>query len=154
MKCPKCGSENDVNAKICDQCGVSLTRKSAVETTTTMTPIPETEEELAEVKPLADEKRVLVIKKGPNSGARYRLEQGKILLGRDPQSDIFLNDITVSRKHAEINITPTKATVQDMGSLNGTYVNNSRIEQLVLKNGDVLQIGKFKLVYLAPEPQV
>jgi pSer/pThr/pTyr-binding forkhead associated (FHA) protein len=121
------------------------------ETTTVLTPVPEAEEELAEIEPQAHGERVLVVKKGPNLGLRYPLKQEKIVLGRDPQSDIFLNDITVSRKHAEIKITALEAKVTDLGSLNGTYVNDSRVEKSKLQNGDILQIGKFKLVYLAPE---
>lgn len=150
MNCPKCGAENDMQAKVCDQCGSGLA-VSSDETTTVLTPVPEAEEELTEIEPEAHGKRVLVVKKGPNPGVRFPLEQEKIVLGRDPQSDIFLNDITVSRKHAEIKITASEVMVTDLGSLNGTYVNDSRVEKVSLQNGDVLQIGKFKLVYLAPK---
>jgi pSer/pThr/pTyr-binding forkhead associated (FHA) protein len=92
---------------------------------------------------------VLVVTRGPNVGARYLLGDEVVRAGRHPESDIFLDDITVSRRHVEI--TPTDGgayTLRDVGSLNGTYVNRERIDQADLKPGDEVQIGKFKLVYL------
>ena len=92
---------------------------------------------------------VLVVKRGPNVGARYLLEQDVTRAGRHPESDIFLDDITVSRRHAEIRRSADgKVVIHDVGSLNGTYVNRERIEEQVLSAGDEVQIGKFKLVYL------
>ncbi len=91
----------------------------------------------------------LVVKRGPNVGARYVLDRDVIRAGRHPESDIFLDDITVSRRHAELVVgEDRKVVIRDVGSLNGTYVNRERIEEQTLSGGDEVQIGKFKLVYL------
>ena len=92
---------------------------------------------------------VLVVKRGPNVGARYLLAGEVTRAGRHPESDIFLDDITVSRRHAELSQRADGTVlIRDDGSLNGTYVNRERIEEQVLAGGDEVQIGKFKLVYL------
>jgi pSer/pThr/pTyr-binding forkhead associated (FHA) protein len=91
----------------------------------------------------------LVIVKGNNIGNCYHLHEGRITLGRDPESSIFLDDITVSRKHAYLSVEKGKVTISDRESLNGTYVNKSRIDSLTLQDGDEVQIGKFKMIYLA-----
>jgi len=92
---------------------------------------------------------LLVVKRGPNAGARYALDVDVTRAGRHPESDIFLDDITVSRRHAEFVRHGSGYSVRDVGSLNGTYVNRERIEESMLSSGDEVQIGKFKLVYLA-----
>lgn len=93
---------------------------------------------------------LLVVKRGPNAGARFALDGVVTRVGRHPESDIFLDDVTVSRRHAEfVNDGSGHHVVRDVGSLNGTYVNRERIEEAVLANGDEVQIGKFKLVYLS-----
>jgi pSer/pThr/pTyr-binding forkhead associated (FHA) protein len=92
---------------------------------------------------------VLVVKRGPNTGTRYLLTAEVTRAGRHPESDIFLDDITVSRRHAElVRKDDGSVVIRDDGSLNGTYVNRERIEEQVLAGGDEVQIGKFKLVYL------
>jgi pSer/pThr/pTyr-binding forkhead associated (FHA) protein len=91
---------------------------------------------------------LLVVKRGPNAGSRFLLDQPTTSAGRHPDSDIFLDDITVSRRHAEIHSTGDSFEVIDTGSLNGTYVNRSRIDRVTLASGDELQIGKFKLVFV------
>jgi pSer/pThr/pTyr-binding forkhead associated (FHA) protein len=91
---------------------------------------------------------VLVVTRGPNIGARYLLGQNVVKAGRHPESDIFLDDITVSRRHVEITPSDAGYSVRDVGSLNGTYVNRERIDEVSLAPGDEVQIGKFKLVYL------
>ena len=91
---------------------------------------------------------LLVVKRGPNAGSRFLLDQPVTSAGRHPDSDIFLDDITVSRRHAEVRRSPIGYLAKDAGSLNGTYVNRERIEgEIALHNGDELQIGKFKLVF-------
>jgi pSer/pThr/pTyr-binding forkhead associated (FHA) protein len=92
--------------------------------------------------------RMLVVKRGSEVGARFTLEHDIVQAGRDPQSDIFLDDITVSRRHAEFVTRDKITTVRDAGSLNGTYVNRKRIDEARLSSGDEVQIGKFKLVFL------
>jgi pSer/pThr/pTyr-binding forkhead associated (FHA) protein len=92
---------------------------------------------------------LLVVRRGPNAGARFLLEHDVTTSGRHPDSDIFLDDVTVSRRHAEFHRGASGFTVRDVGSLNGTYVNRERVESATLNNGDEVQIGKFRLVYVA-----
>ncbi|HLH47503.1 MAG TPA: FHA domain-containing protein, partial [Acidimicrobiales bacterium] len=92
---------------------------------------------------------LLVVKRGPDVGARYLLASGTTTLGRHPEAGLFLDDVTVSRRHAEIKRGPDGFSVRDVGSLNGTYLNRERIEDGAIHNGDELQVGKFRLVFLA-----
>jgi pSer/pThr/pTyr-binding forkhead associated (FHA) protein len=92
---------------------------------------------------------MLVVRRGPNAGSRFLLDKEVVTAGRHPESDIFLDDITVSRRHAEIRRGANAFTVHDVGSLNGTYLNRERVEDGELVAGDELQIGKFKLVFFA-----
>jgi pSer/pThr/pTyr-binding forkhead associated (FHA) protein len=91
---------------------------------------------------------LLVVKRGPNAGSRFLLDQAVTSAGRHPDSDIFLDDVTVSRRHAEFRLETTEFQVVDVGSLNGTYVNREPVDSAVLANGDEVQIGKFRLVFL------
>lgn len=96
---------------------------------------------------------LLVVKRGPNAGSRFLLDSDLTTAGRHPESDIFLDDVTVSRRHAEFYRRDGGFTVRDVGSLNGTYVNRERIEEVSLAGGDEVQIGKFRLVFLlSPQP--
>ena len=92
---------------------------------------------------------LLVVKRGPNAGARFLLDQPTTTAGRHPESDIFLDDVTVSRRHAEFRINEGEFEVVDVGSLNGTYINREPRNSQVLQTGDEIQIGKFRLVFLA-----
>ena len=97
---------------------------------------------------------LLVVKRGPNTGSRFVLDQPVTLAGRHPDSDIFCDDITVSRRHAEFRRHSSEFQVVDVGSLNGTYVNREPVQSAVLANGDEIQIGKFRLVFLTgPRPE-
>ena len=97
---------------------------------------------------------LLVVRRGPNAGARFLLDHDVTTSGRHPDSDIFLDDVTVSRRHAEFHRDGGTFTVRDVGSLNGTYVNRERVEAATLSNGDEVQIGKFRLVFIAgPRPE-
>jgi pSer/pThr/pTyr-binding forkhead associated (FHA) protein len=91
---------------------------------------------------------LLVVKRGPNAGARFLLDQATTTAGRQPNSEIFLDDITVSRRHAQFRCLTGEFQVVDVGSLNGTYLNREPVESAVLVNGDEVQIGKFRLVFL------
>jgi pSer/pThr/pTyr-binding forkhead associated (FHA) protein len=91
---------------------------------------------------------MLVVKRGSDDGVRFPVQAPIVQAGRHPESDIFLDDITVSRRHAEFVTRDQQTTVRDVGSLNGTYVNRKRIEEARLSSGDEVQIGKFKLLYL------
>lgn len=90
---------------------------------------------------------LLIVERGPNSGARFLLDADRTTAGRAADSDIFLDDVTVSRRHAEFSRVGNGFRVVDIGSLNGTYVNRRRIESAVLRSGDEVQIGKYRLVY-------
>ena len=92
---------------------------------------------------------VMVVKRGPNAGSSFALDKEVITAGRHPDSDIFLDDITVSRRHVEITRTPEGYRVRDVGSLNGTYLNRERIDEASLSNGDEVQVGKFKLIFFS-----
>ena len=92
---------------------------------------------------------LLVVKRGPNAGSRFLLDQPTTSAGRHPDSDIFLDDVTVSRRHAEFRLGDNEFQVVDVGSLNGTYVNREPVDSATLSNGDEVQIGKFRLVFLS-----
>lgn len=100
---------------------------------------------------LARGSAMLVVKRGPNIGAKFALNEPVMSAGRHPASDIFLDDITVSRRHAEFRSESGEFRVVDLGSLNGTYLNRGAIDSAVLANGDVLQIGNFRLVFLTAQ---
>ncbi len=100
------------------------------------------------VERLPTSSALLVVKRGPNAGARFLLDQSVTSAGRHPGSDIFLDDVTVSRRHAEFRRENDEFKVVDIGSLNGTYVNREAVDWAVLQGGDEVQIGKFRLVFL------
>ena len=158
--CPRCGQENPEGARFCSHCGLALGRaggERAGESTSTVslgTELAEAEpdEPLADsglVEALAWGSALLVVKRGPNAGSRFLLDSDLTTAGRHPESDIFLDDVTVSRRHAEFYRHPRGFTVRDVGSLNGTYVNRERIEEADLSDGDEVQVGKFRLMVLA-----
>lgn len=91
---------------------------------------------------------LFVVVQGAKAGARYALDSDLVTVGRHPRSDIFLDDITVSRRHAEVRRDGSRYWVRDAGSLNGTYLNRERVEEVEMTDGDELQVGKFKLVFV------
>ena len=103
---------------------------------------------VAGVEALPAGSALLVVKRGPNAGSRFLLDRDTTTAGRHPDSDIFLDDVTVSRRHAEFRREGGEFVVIDVGSLNGTYVNREPVDTSVLANGDEVQIGKFRLVFL------
>ena len=105
-----------------------------------------------DMQPLARGAGVLVVKRGPNAGSQFRLDEPVMTAGRHPDSDIFLDDITVSRRHAEFRRENGEFHVVDLGSLNNTYVNREPVDSAVLANGDEVQIGNFRLVFFAAPP--
>jgi pSer/pThr/pTyr-binding forkhead associated (FHA) protein len=102
----------------------------------------------ATLEALPPDTALLVVKRGPNAGSRFLLDSDLTVVGRRSDSDIFLDDVTVSRRHAEFYRHGSRFAVRDVGSLNGTYVNRDRIEEVALSGGDEVQIGKFRLVFL------
>jgi pSer/pThr/pTyr-binding forkhead associated (FHA) protein len=160
--CNQCGHQNPAGSNFCSSCGAVLEHggdDEANSTTITFMPI-ESAGEVAddEISVTMDEVPegfgVLIVKRGPNAGSRFVLEHEKTEAGRHPESDIFLDDITVSRRHAEFVRQGGVYLVRDAGSLNGTYVNRERIDEGTLHNGDEVQIGKFRLVFLAGVSEV
>jgi pSer/pThr/pTyr-binding forkhead associated (FHA) protein len=107
----------------------------------------------ATVEALRHGTALLVVLRGPNAGARFLLDADEVSSGRHPNSDIFLDDVTVSRKHATFRREGDVFLVRDVGSLNGTYVNRERIDEAALKTRDEVQIGKFRLVFYAGAAQ-
>ena len=103
----------------------------------------------ATVEALRPGTALLVVLRGPNTGARFLLDAPEVTSGRHPDSDIFLDDVTVSRRHAVFRREGERFEVRDVGSLNGTYVNRERIDKTPLQTGDEVQIGKFRLVFYA-----
>ncbi|GLW06550.1 hypothetical protein Misp01_16800 [Microtetraspora sp. NBRC 13810] len=158
--CTQCGHANPEDARFCSRCGSPLSRTEAPGDTTSTISIAgieayeaETGETLqaerAAVEQLPPDTALLVVQRGPNAGSRFLLDNEFTTAGRHPESDIFLDDVTVSRRHAEFYRRGGGAfTVRDVGSLNGTYVNRERIEEVPLYGGDEVQIGKFRLVFL------
>ncbi len=160
MFCTACGTENPAGSHFCASCGAALPAASAgagvdvTRTITTTGAVPDgdggfsTEAHQGAVDALAPGSALLVVKRGPNAGSRFLLDQEVTTAGRHPDSDIFLDDVTVSRRHAEFRREGSGYTVHDVGSLNGTYVNREPIDAAPLSGGDEVQIGKFRLVYL------
>jgi hypothetical protein len=153
--CHNCGHRNPSGVNFCSSCGSALPAESA-ETTISLQPVVDADvgedEHTVTLVAVPHGTGALVVKRGPSVGARYLLENDVTKAGRHPESDIFLDDITVSRRHAEIRREEDgKVVIRDVGSLNGTYVNRERIEEQVLSAGDEVQVGKFKLVYLVAE---
>jgi hypothetical protein len=151
--CNKCGHRNPGNSNFCSSCGTALETRGEDHTITLHTgEDPGGDDEVhINLEDLPDGAGMLLVKRGPGAGSRFVLDQPVVSAGRHPDSDIFLDDVTVSRRHAEVARTETGFVLRDVGSLNGTYLNRERIEEEVsLADGDELQIGRFKLVFLAP----
>lgn len=153
MYCTNCGHRNPEGSNFCSSCGAGLVDAVGSDTTITFMPA-ELEAELEEEIHISPEeleggRGVLIVKRGPNAGSRFFLDSDATVIGRHPDSDIFLDDVTVSRKHAEIRRGEDGFGLHDVGSLNGTYVNRERVEEAPLTSGDEIQVGKFKLVFLA-----
>jgi pSer/pThr/pTyr-binding forkhead associated (FHA) protein len=151
--CHNCGHRNPAGVNFCSSCGAALAQDEPSDTTITLQVVehdPAEDDDVVALVEVPHGTDALVVKRGPNMGARYLLDHELVRAGRHPESDIFLDDITVSRRHADLErAADGRMVIRDAGSLNGTYVNRERIEQQVtLAAGDEVQIGKFKLVYL------
>jgi len=166
--CTACGKPNPDDARFCAQCGTRLVTANAgtttgeapaVESTATITfGAPEKVEtsdrqlspvDAAAVDALPSGHALLVVQRGPGAGNRFLLDLDVVRAGRHPDSEIFLDDVTVSRRHAEFHRSGSAFSVSDAGSLNGTYVNRDRMDNVDLRDGDEVQIGKYRLVYFS-----
>jgi hypothetical protein len=146
--CPECGFQNPESANYCSKCGTALVRDTGGgDTTMAFTP-----EELDENGPLEDlgmEGPALVVRSGGGRAGEHFVPQGeRTTIGRSPDCDIFLDDVTVSRQHAVLRRNGDNFVIEDQGSLNGTFVNRSRIESAELTDGDEVQVGKYRLTFL------
>jgi hypothetical protein len=154
MTCRRCGHANEAGANFCSSCGAPLAGVAGPDDTTATLAALEERHELDEelgsaLAELPEGVGMLVVRRGPNAGSRYLLETEAIAVGRHPDSDIFLDDITVSRRHAVVRRVPGDGyEVNDVGSLNGTYVNHERVETAPLRYLDELQVGRFVLTFL------
>jgi len=173
--CTNCGHDNPDGSNFCGQCGAALNvppahstppssgtaarpdaaeRPPAGETTRTMPAVVEerdaealSPDEEAAVDALPTGSALLIVQRGANAGSRFLLNTEHSTVGRHPDSDIFLDDISVSRRHAVFLRTAGGTRVRDEGSLNGTYVNRQLVDEVLLQHGDEVQIGKFRLVF-------
>jgi hypothetical protein len=149
--CPECGFANDDGASYCQRCGAFLASSDQAPGPTTATyKVGETGEvEVVELEEVVARGAALVIRAGGGrAGESFPLEGDRMSVGRRPESDVFLDDVTVSRDHALIVRRGSDYFLDDSGSLNGTYVNRRRIDSHRLVDGDELQIGKYKLAFL------
>ena len=159
--CTQCGHANPDESRFCSNCGAALARATTTgdPSTSTITisgmdagEAPDKTEGLspadqAAVDALPPGSALLVVRRGPNSGSRFLLDSDVTTAGRHPSSDIFLDDVSVSRRLAEFARGDDGFTVRDVGSLNGTYVNRERIDEAALSGGDEVQIGKYRLIF-------
>jgi hypothetical protein len=147
--CPECGFQNPEAANYCAKCGALLVRDSGAETTMTYTP-EEGDEDVSEVlEDLGVKGPALVVRSGGGrTGETFHPESERTTIGRSPECEIFLDDVTVSRKHAVLTQRDGQFFIEDLGSLNGTFLNRRRIESGQLDDGDELQIGKYRLTFL------
>ena len=152
LHCPECGFANDDGASYCQRCGAFLAQAEQPAGPTTATyKVGETGEvEMVELENVVARGAALVIRAGGGrAGESFALERDRMTVGRRPESDVFLDDVTVSRDHAVIVRRGHEYYLDDCGSLNGTYVNRRRIDSHRLTDGDELQVGKYKLAFLS-----
>ena len=154
IHCPECGFTNADGANYCQKCGAYLApateAKPGADPTTATYRVGETGELIpVDVEEIAEKGAALVIRSGGGRvGESFALERDRMTIGRRPDSDVFLDDVTVSRDHALLVRRNGEFYLDDLGSLNGTYVNRRRIESHRLADGDELQVGKYKLTFL------
>ena len=150
--CSACGHLNDPTANYCSSCGERVAGgpddpTAAIPVVESIHPDRADEQHLADRDGFDERTGILVVNEGPKAGSRYALDADSISAGRHPESDIFLDDVTVSRRHVELTNINGIYRARDVGSLNGTYLNRERIEEAILVDGDELQIGRFKLQF-------
>jgi ribosomal protein L37E len=161
VRCRKCGHENAAGANYCSSCGTPLavagrsasgTGDHLEDTTVSLSLVEDREALAAELGDVLDQlpegTGMLVVRRGPNAGSTFALDKDETTVGRHPDSDIFLDDVTVSRRHAVVSRAGGAYRVADVGSLNGTYVDHERVEQADLTDMQELQVGRFVLTFV------
>lgn len=153
--CPTCGAENPEDSNFCRKCGSRLSSGEEIESTLTYGPAEREALELEMAQPETHEgcPALIIRAGGGREGEVMPVCADVVTIGRSPHSDVFLDDVTVSRHHARVIADVEGFQVEDLNSLNGTYVNRKRIERHRLADGDELQIGKFKLAFYEPEEE-
>ena len=149
--CPECGFQNPESANYCSKCGALLSKdEGGAETTQTYTP-EEIADEDGPLDEIAAEGPTLVVRSGGGRAGEHFTPHGdRTTVGRSPDNDIFLDDVTVSRKHAVLVESGGELRIEDLGSLNGTFVNRRRIDSATrLESGDEVQIGKYRLSFIS-----
>jgi FHA domain len=149
--CPECGFQNPVASNYCAKCGTLLVRdEGGSDTTMSYTPDEGDDESGAVLDEIKAEGPALVVRSGGGrAGEHFLLEKEETTVGRSPDCDVFLDDVTVSRRHALVVRRDGGFFIEDRGSLNGTFLNRRRIESGQLEDGDELQIGKYRLTFLS-----
>lgn len=152
MKCPNCSTEISSGVSTCPECGTHL------ETDPTMAYVPVgrihpaiSREDASHLDGISG--HALIVERGPRAGMTFILANGVTTVGRHPESDIFLDDVTVSRHHCRLSAVGDELTIEDSGSTNGTYVNDDRIDSAKLEPGDELLIGRFHLIVARGEAE-
>jgi pSer/pThr/pTyr-binding forkhead associated (FHA) protein len=150
--CNRCGHRNPPESSFCSACGSAL--DLVIDHTITLAKIDPlldapgaADDVVVDLDTLPSDGGVLIVRTGAQAGETFPLDQLITRLGRHPESEIVLDDITVSRRHADVERIGAGYVVSDAGSLNGTYVNQQRIDEAPLRQGDELQVGKFRLVF-------
>jgi hypothetical protein len=142
--CPECGFQSPEAATYCSRCGALLIRETVGETTMSLGPEDVDLDTVSDI----DGPALVVRSGGGRAGESFEAIGDSALIGRSPECDIFLDDVTVSRRHAELTRDGSVFTIRDLGSLNGTFVNKRRIESSVLEDDDEVQIGKYRMTFL------
>lgn len=146
--CPECGFLNPEAANYCSRCGALLAHDEAGETTLSLAP-SDVGEETHEILDDGIRGPALVVRSGGGrAGESFDASGERLLIGRSPDCDVFLDDVTVSRRHAEIVRSGSSFSIRDLGSLNGTFVNRHRIETVTLDDDDEVQVGKYRMTFL------
>ena len=148
--CSECGFQSPAAASYCARCGALLVHDEGDETTMTLTP-DDVHEDDRDAFDVNVEATALVVRAGGGiEGQTFAPSGPRTLIGRAPDADVFLDDVTVSRRHAELLHDGERYTIRDLGSLNGTFVNRTRVESAELHDDDEVQIGKYRMTFLLP----
>jgi pSer/pThr/pTyr-binding forkhead associated (FHA) protein len=147
--CPECGFQNPVSANYCARCGTHLVKGEEPSDVTQTYSVEELATDGADAPDIAVEGPALVVRSGGGRAGEHFVPSGaRTVIGRSPDCDVFLDDVTVSRRHAVLVEEGGRFSIEDQGSLNGTFVNHARVDRVELANGDEVQIGKYRLTFL------
>jgi len=146
--CPECGFQSPAAVNYCARCGALLSHDLGGETTMSLAPDDMRDEEAASLDEGVSGTALVVRAGGGRAGESFSPAGPRTLIGRAPECDVFLDDVTVSRRHAELLQDGDRFTIRDLGSLNGTFVNRKRVESAELHDDDEVQIGKYRMTFL------